>query len=134
MGSNYNSNNFVQNNTSGPSKNMFGNTPSTVPPIPSFKGWNVASIEEVNAARVEFDGSIYVFPDETHKSIYTKNYNMNGIPVVRAYKEVPVETSSNYITREEFNQFVQNIQSILTAGATQKEVKPREEMPTPEQF
>lgn len=46
-------------------------------------GWNnrvrpVSSIDEVRAASIDFDGSVFYFPDLANKKIYTKQINMDG--------------------------------------------------------
>jgi hypothetical protein len=46
-------------------------------------GWNnrirpVSSIEEVRAASIDFDGSVFYFSDLANKRIYTKQINLDG--------------------------------------------------------
>ena len=72
-----------------------------------IKGRPVASIEEARASIIDFDGSIFYFPDLANKRIYTKQINMDGTAILNMYelKEIPVETPSagaQYVTREEF--------------------------------
>lgn len=73
-----------------------------------IKGRPVASIEEARASIIDFDGSIFYFPDLANKKIYTKQISMDGTAILNMYelKEIPVETQeinySQYITREEF--------------------------------
>ena len=76
-------------------------------PYAGLKGRPVASIEEARASIIDFDGSIFYFPDLANKRIYTKQINMDGTAVLNMYelKEIPVETSpvnAQYVTREEF--------------------------------
>ena len=40
-----------------------------------LKGRPVSSIEEVRAASIDFDGSVFYFPDIANKRIYTKQIN-----------------------------------------------------------
>jgi hypothetical protein len=49
-------------------------------PMPqiSLKGRPVASIEEARASIIDFDGSVFYFPDLANKCIYTKQINMDG--------------------------------------------------------
>lgn len=70
-----------------------------------LKGRPVASIEEAKASAIDFDGSVFFFPDLANRRIYTKQINMDGTSSLNVYelKEIPVETSNNFITREEFN-------------------------------
>lgn len=75
-----------------------------------LKGRPVTSIEEVRAAPIDFDGSIFYFPDMTNNRIYTKQILMDGSASFKVYelKAIPVEpitpNMTNYITREEFEQ------------------------------
>ena len=46
--------------------------------IPGLKGYPVSSLEEARAAVVDFDGSIFIFPDIVNKRIYTKQINIDG--------------------------------------------------------
>jgi hypothetical protein len=65
----------------------------------------------VRAASIDFDGSIFFFPDMANKKIYTKQINMDGTVALNMYelKEFPTEqpvVNSMYITREEFEQAI----------------------------
>lgn len=78
-------------------------------PIPQtvLKGRPVASIEEARASIIDFDGSIFYFPDLANNRIYTKQINMDGTAQLNMYelKKVPVAqeiSPAEYITREEF--------------------------------
>jgi hypothetical protein len=42
------------------------------PTMYGLKGRPVASIEEAKASPIDFDGSIFFFPDVANKKIYTK--------------------------------------------------------------
>ena len=72
-----------------------------------IKGRPVSSIEEVKATSIDFDGSVFFFPDLANKKIYTKQINLDGTSTLNIYelKNTPTETvinPSQYITREEF--------------------------------
>jgi len=43
-----------------------------------LKGKPVSSIEEARATSIDFDGSIFFFPDLANKKIYTKQINIDG--------------------------------------------------------
>ena len=77
---------------------------------PSFglKGRPVSSLEEVRATSIDFDGSIFYFPDLANKRIYTKQINMDGTASLNMYelKPVPKETVNDYITRAEFEEAI----------------------------
>ena len=76
-----------------------------------IKGRPVASIEEARASIIDFDGSIFYFPDLANKRIYTKQINMDGTVILNVYelKTAPIE-HENFITREEFEAFVNSLQ------------------------
>ena len=84
-------------------------------PYMGIKGRPVASIEEARASIIDFDGSIFYFPDLANKRIYTKQINMDGTALLNMYelKEIPIETSpintQEYITREEFEAVIQSL-------------------------
>lgn len=96
------------------------------PQIMGLKGRPVASIEEARAAAIDFDGSIFFFPDLANKKIYTKQINIDGTMLMNMYelKEVPVEpvfNPSNFITREEFEAAIKQLipaQTSTPAPAT----------------
>ena len=87
-----------------------------------IKGRPVASIEEARASIIDFDGSIFYFPDLANKRIYTKQINMDGTALLNMYelKELPVEqelTNNQYITREEFESVISQLtKSFATAN------------------
>lgn len=88
---------------------------------PLLKGRLVSSFEEAKAAGIDFDGSIFYFPDLANRRIYTKQINMDGTATLNMYelKEIPVanpvsamETES-FITREEFEQAINQLRMDL---------------------
>ena len=87
---------------------------------PNFlKGRPVTSIEEVRATPIDFDGSIFYFPDLTNNRIYTKQINMDGTPLFKVYelKALPLEPQNptgNFVTREEFEQVITQLKTMLT--------------------
>lgn len=80
---------------------------------PSFglKGRPVSSLEEVRATSIDFDGSVFYFPDLANKRIYTKQINMDGTASLNMYelKPVPKETVNDYITRAEFEEAIKQL-------------------------
>ena len=83
-----------------------------------LKGRPVTSIDEVRAAPIDFDGSIFYFPDMTNNRIYTKQINMDGTASFKLYelKAIPIEQTpnmSNFITREEFENALAQIKNAL---------------------
>lgn len=77
---------------------------SQVMPSNVIKGRPVASIEEVRALPIDFDGSIFYFPDMSNNKIYTKQIGLNGQSILQIYSltELPV-AEVKYVTKEEFN-------------------------------
>lgn len=107
----------------------------------STNAWNnsnrvrpVSSIEEVRASAIDFDGSIFYFPDLANKKIYTKFINLDGTASINMYelKEMPAAptesqiNSQNYITRQEFENVITQLKSALQQQSPQK---PKEEAP-----
>ena len=91
-------------------------TPMTMPnpaavAQPGLKGRPVSSLEEARAASIDFDGSIFYFPDYANKKIYTKQINLDGTSSFMMYelKELPIEKAPDYITREEFDTVIQQL-------------------------
>ena len=86
-------------------------------------GWNnrvrpVSSIDEVRAASIDFDGSVFYFPDLANKKIYTKQINMDGTATLRVYElselpnvtsETTLNTNENLVTRDEFQKVVNSL-------------------------
>lgn len=93
--------------------------------IPPFlKGRPVSSLEEVRAIPIDFDGSIFYFPDIANRRIYTKQINLDGTALINMYefKPIPIaqETTSNtntdsFITREEFDETMSKIKEMFAA-------------------
>lgn len=58
------------------------------PPNPVIKGRPVSNEEEANAAMIDFDGSLFIFPDKAHNKIYTKQLGLDGNIVFNVYSRV----------------------------------------------
>lgn len=97
-------------------------TPRTaVAPTPQFglKGHPVSSLEEARALSIDFDGSIFYFPDIANKRIYTKQINMDGTASLNMYelKPIPTEpTAGDFVTRAEFEQTLAKLTELFTAN------------------
>lgn len=76
-----------------------------------IKGRPVSSLEEARATSIDFDGSIFYFPDLANEKIYTKQINLDGTATLNVYerKELPDPTIQNFITREEFDKAIEQI-------------------------
>lgn len=75
----------------------------------------VSSIEEVRAAQVDLDGSLFVFPDIANQKIYTKQINPDGTASLNVYTlqiEEP-KTEPRYITREELEKTLAAFKATL---------------------
>lgn len=87
--------------------------------LPQLKGRPVSSIDEARAIPIDFDGSIFFFPDVANKRIYTKQINLDGTATLNMYelKEIPMTTASNnnYVTREEFEEVINKLQQSLAS-------------------
>ena len=102
--------------------------PQTQPPIqqtvsPFLKGRLVSSIEEARAQTIDFDGSVFYFPDLANRRIYTKQINLDGTSTLNMYelKEIPMQVpvGTDYITREEFEQVINPMRQMMAATQTQ---------------
>ena len=87
-----------------------------------LKGRPVASIEEARASIIDFDGSVFYFPDLANKRIYTKQINIDGTASLFVYelKEIPVEQeipSTQFVTREEFEAAISSLKTAILTEA-----------------
>lgn len=96
--------------------------PMTMPIQQGLKGRPVASVEEARAASIDFDGSIFYFPDVANNCIYTKQINMDGSASINVYelRKMPLQSSApvnidttSFITRDEFEQAIARLRSDL---------------------
>ena len=89
------------------------------PPQIGLKGRLVASLEEARATSIDFDGSVFYFPDLANKRIYTKQINIDGTASLYVYelREMPVQKEDSgfvpsvekFVTREEFERVLQQL-------------------------
>lgn len=92
------------------------------PPQAGLKGRLVASLEEARATSIDFDGSVFYFPDLANRQIYTKQINMDGTASLCVYelREMPVQREESgfvpsvekFVTREEFEQVLAQLQML----------------------
>ena len=95
-----------------------GSNRQVAAPQQILKGRPVSSIDEVRAIPIDFDGSVFFFPDFANKRIYTKQINMDGTASLFMYemKEIPTAqtvSSSDFITRDEFNKALAQLQLAI---------------------
>ena len=71
-----------------------------------LKGRPVSSLEEARGTAIDFDGSIFYFPDLANNRIYTKQINLDGTASLCMYALTPIESqlATDYITRKEFEE------------------------------
>ena len=111
-----------------------------VQPQIGLKGRLVSSLEEARATSIDFDGSVFYFPDFANRRIYTKQINLDGTATLNVYelREMPVINESqsslpsldNYITRDEFNKVMAQFKSMLNPEQpTIKQIEPEIEKP-----
>ena len=97
------------------------------PPQTGLKGRLVSSLEEARATSIDFDGSVFYFPDLANKRIYTKQINMDGTATLCMYElgELPVEENKSsfvpsvekFVTREEFERVLAELRQKPTEPA-----------------
>ena len=90
-----------------------------------LKGRPVSSLEEARAAQIDFDGSMFIFPDMAHHRIYTKQISSDGTASLNMYEltQLPSPVSfddSNYITRDEFNAAMAEIKGASSEPSAEK--------------
>ena len=98
------------------------------PPQISLKGRLVSSLEEARATSIDFDGSIFYFPDLANKRIYTKQINIDGTATLQMYelRELPVQNENQvsqipldqFVTKEEFERALAQLRQSLTDHQT----------------
>ena len=106
------------------------------PPQVTLKGRLVSSLEEARATSIDFDGSVFYFPDLSNKRIYTKQINMDGTASLYVYelRELPVEEENSsfvpsvekFVTREEFERVLAELRQKPTEPAAS--AKPKEKV------
>ena len=74
--------------------NYTANPQQTPSAAPILKGRPVSNEEEANAAMIDFDGSLFVFPDKAHGKIYTKQLGLDGNIIFMKYSLEPSNQSS----------------------------------------
>lgn len=89
-------------------------------PSLTLKGRPVSSLDEARASTIDFDGTVFYFPDLANKRIYTKQINLDGTASLLMYelKEIPaaITESTGFITREEFEATISQIKETLSAA------------------
>lgn len=93
---------------------------------PVLKGRPVSNEQEANAAMIDFDGSLFVFPDKAHGKIYTKQLGLDGNIIFERYSidspvAKPIEAPpppavdlTGYVREEDFNAMIQTFNDKIT--------------------
>ena len=98
------------------------------PPQVGLKGRLVSSLEEARATSIDFDGSVFYFPDLANKRIYTKQINIDGtatlcmyelrdLPIEKKESSVSVPSIEKFVTREEFERVLAELRQKPTEQA-----------------
>ena len=107
--------------------------------LQGLKGRPVSSLEEVRATGIDFDGSVFYFPDLANRRIYTKQINLDGTASLNMYelKATPPPTAqpeatpsdASYVSKEEFEKTVTILVNEINKlkGANADESKPNDE-------
>ena len=94
--------------------------PYEMPQQNLLKGRFVSSVDEVRAAQVDFDGSIFIFPDMANKKIYTKQIDLNGNVKLEEYDWVPIEKTAavgDFVTKQEFEETMAKVKEAISQAA-----------------
>lgn len=103
-------------------------TPQIRPSL-GLKGRPVSSIDEARASSIDFDGTVFYFPDLANRCIYTKQINVDGTATLLMYelKEIPVPSQPNFVTREEFENTIAQLQKILATSQQSSATETKQE-------
>ena len=73
----------------------------------------VSSLEEARASVIDFDGSVFYFPDAANNRIYTKQINLDGTSLLNmcVLQEIPTtpqpeQLADTYVSKDEFQQTI----------------------------
>ena len=107
----------MYNNYYQPTQAMY--QPPARQQIPGLKGRFVSSFDEAKASAIDFDGSVFYFPDLANNKIYTKQINLDGTAslLIYALQEVtqPTEEEQVYVTKQEFKKAIEELRKIFAA-------------------
>ena len=101
--------------------NQYGGN-AMMQPQPGLKGRPVSSLEEARVANIDFDGSLFIFPDVANKRIYTKQINLDGTASMKVYSQIEdTPPAPAYVTREEFDSVIKNLESTFSKQEVKKD-------------
>ena len=103
-----------------------------------LKGRPVSSLEEVRATSIDFDGSVFYFPDLANRRIYTKQINIDGTASLYVYelREMPVQREESvlvpsvekFVTRDEFEQVLEQLRLLQKPTEPAVSATPKEKV------
>ena len=103
-----------------------------------LKGRLVSSFEEARASSIDFDGSVFYFPDLANKRIYTKQINIDGTASLYVYelREMPVQRDDSvlvpsverFVTRDEFEQVLEQLRLLQKPTEPAASAAPKEKV------
>ena len=112
---------------------QFPNQPSI-----SLKGRPVGSIDEVRASMIDFDGSVFYFPNIANKCIYTKQMNLDGTSSLQVYQLIETPsmennnnnqiTADDFVSREIFDKVIAELSEEIKLLKSQKTMVVKEEI------
>lgn len=81
----------------------------------SLKGRPVTSLEEARAAQIDFDGSVFFFPDIANGKIYTKQINLDGTATLKEYRtdSVPVKEEQQATEQKDYLSMIEDLQNQI---------------------
>ena len=88
---------------------------SPMTPPSTLRGRPVSSLEEARASQIDFDGSLFIFPDMANKKIYTKQINLDGTATLNVYSldlGTPSAPPQIYVNKEEFEALVKEVEAL----------------------
>ena len=120
-------NNYYQPNL--PQTANYQQPPRQITTPIGLKGRPVSSIDEARATSIDFDGSVFYFPDLANKCIYTKQINLDGTATLLMYKlkEIPVTEQPNFVTREEFENTITQLKNLLNTAQSNSQTDNKQE-------
>lgn len=103
-----------------------------------LKGRLVSSFEEARASSIDFDGSVFYFPDLANRRIYTKQINIDGTASLYVYelREMPVQRDDSvlvpsvekFVTRDEFEQVLEQLRLLQKPTEPAVSATPKEKV------
>ena len=120
-------NNYYQPNL--PQTANYQQPPRQITTPIGLKGRPVSSIDEARATSIDFDGSVFYFPDLANRCIYTKQINLDGTATLLMYelKEIPVTEQPNFVTREEFENTMTQLKNLLNTAQSNSQTDNKQE-------